>query len=159
MKPGISNRESAVDEDRERRDHPRLDGGAPEPAGGPPDEAALAGESQTSHKAGVRSIARKTAEARHADRSAPASRKVAGAFGAEPGPPTERDNARSSHPGRQRRETAPTAENEEEGAAENPALEQTAAENPALEQTDEERDAMTQPVRPRAGRRGRRTTL
>jgi hypothetical protein len=150
MKPGISNRESAADEARERREHPRLDGGAPEPVGGPPDEAALAGESQTSHKAGVRSIARKTAEARHADRSAPASRKVAGAFGAEPGEPTPRDSDRSSHPGRQRRE-APQSEAETDR--------DDVDTNPALEQTDAERDATSQPVRPRGGRRGKRTTL
>jgi hypothetical protein len=148
MKPGISNRESAADEARERREHPRLDGGAPEPAGGPPDEAALAGESQTSHKAGVRSIARKTAEARHADRSAPASRKVAGAFGAEPGDPTPRDSDRSSHPGRQRHDTRRAAADGEDTDR-----------SPALEQTDAERDAMSQPVRPRHGRGGRRTTL
>jgi hypothetical protein len=38
----------------------------------------------TSHKAGSRSIAQKEAASRYADRSMPASRKVAGAFGKEP---------------------------------------------------------------------------
>jgi hypothetical protein len=39
---------------------------------------------RTSHKAGSRSIAQKEAESRYHDRSMPASRKVAGAFGKEP---------------------------------------------------------------------------
>jgi hypothetical protein len=39
---------------------------------------------QTAHKAGSRSIAQKEADSRYPDRSMPASRKVAGAFGKEP---------------------------------------------------------------------------
>ena len=40
---------------------------------------------QMSHKAGSRSIAQKEAESRYPDRSVPASSKVAGALGREPG--------------------------------------------------------------------------
>ena len=39
---------------------------------------------QTSHKAGSRSIAQKEDGVRYPDRSAPATHKVAGAFGKEP---------------------------------------------------------------------------
>jgi hypothetical protein len=85
---GISNRESARDEARERRDHPPLDAGSPPPE----DAAGRVGEQplqdtrdrHTSHKAGSRSIAQKEATSRYPDRSMPASRKVAGAFGKEP---------------------------------------------------------------------------
>lgn len=85
---GISNRETAREEADERREHPPVDTGPP-----PPEDAAgrigeLPGEdlreSQTSHKAGSRSIAQKTEEARYADRSEPPARKVPGAFGKEP---------------------------------------------------------------------------
>ncbi len=85
---GISNRESADDEALERRQHPPLDTGSPAPE----DAAGRVGEQpltdtrdrHTSHKAGSRSIAQKEAESRYPDRSMPASRKVAGAFGREP---------------------------------------------------------------------------
>src|SRR5437763_5114841 len=85
---GISNRESDVDEAREREEHPPLDTNSPPPE----DAAGRVGEEplgdnrdrHTSHKAGSRSIAQKEAESRYPDRSMPASRKVAGAFGKEP---------------------------------------------------------------------------
>ena len=87
-KMGISNREPAEAEDRERREHPPIDAGSPPPQ----DAAGRVGEEpmgevpnrQTSHKAGSRSIAQKEESARYPDRSAPPSRKVAGAFGKEP---------------------------------------------------------------------------
>lgn len=86
---GISNRESARDERSDRLAHPPVDTSSPPPE----DAAGNVGEQpiedysdrQTSHKAGSRSIAQKEAESRYPDRSMPASRKVAGAFGKEPG--------------------------------------------------------------------------
>jgi hypothetical protein len=93
---GISNRETAQDEAEERREHPPLDTGSPSPQ----DAAGRIGEQpledtrdrHTSHKAGSRSIAQKESESKYADRSMPASRKVAGAFGREPAPPPENDS-------------------------------------------------------------------
>jgi hypothetical protein len=87
-KVGISNRESAEAEDRERQEHPPIDRESPPPQ----DAAGRVGElpleevpnRQTSHKAGSRSIAQKEDGARYPDRSAPATHKVAGAFGKEP---------------------------------------------------------------------------
>jgi hypothetical protein len=88
-KTGISNRESADEESAERAAHPPVDTGSPPPE----DAAGNVGEQattdydgrQTAHKAGSRSIAQKEAEARYPDRSMPPARKVAGAFGKEPG--------------------------------------------------------------------------
>lgn len=85
---GISNRESAEAEDRERREHAPVSTDSPPPQ----DAAGRVGElpmeevpnRHTSHKAGSRSIAQKEDRARYPDRSAPPSRKVAGAFGKEP---------------------------------------------------------------------------
>lgn len=85
---GISNRESADDEAKERTEHPPVDTNSPPPQ----DAAGRVGEEpltdtrdrHTSHKAGSRSIAQKEAGARYPDRSAPPSRKVDGAFGREP---------------------------------------------------------------------------
>jgi hypothetical protein len=92
---GISNRESAGEEAQERREHPPIETGspAPEDAAGRKGEEPLQDtrDRHTSHKAGSRSIAQKEAESKYADRSMPASRKVAGAFGREPGGPSERD--------------------------------------------------------------------
>jgi hypothetical protein len=86
--PGISNRESAADEAKGRQQHPPLDAGSPAPqdAAGREGEQPLADtrDRHTSHKAGSRSIAQKEAASRYPDRSMPASRKVAGAFGREP---------------------------------------------------------------------------
>lgn len=98
---GISNRESAGQEAAERAAHPPVDGGRP----GPDDVSGRTGDAplerhrdgQTSHKAGSRSVERKMSETRHADHSAPASRKVAGAFGREHGG-TPRDHEQTSHP-------------------------------------------------------------
>jgi len=85
---GISNRETPEQEEQERHDHPPVDRDSPPPqdAAGHVGEAPLeeVPNRQTSHKAGSRSIAIKEAGVRYPDRSAPASRKVAGAFGAEP---------------------------------------------------------------------------
>lgn len=88
QKPGISNRESAADERAEREAHPPVDTSASPPE----DTAGRVGEQpiddqndlQTSHKAGSRSMAQKEADSRYPDRSMPASKKVAGAFGKEP---------------------------------------------------------------------------
>jgi len=84
---GISNRESPQDEAQERQEHPPLDTSspAPEDAAGRVGEQPLEDRSDrhTSHKAGSKSIAQKEAEAKYPDRSMPASRKVAGAFGKE----------------------------------------------------------------------------
>lgn len=85
---GISNRESPGEESAERAAHPPVDTDSP-----PPEDAAGRvgeqsnddhGDLQTSHKAGSRSMAQKEAESRDPNRSMPASRKVAGAFGKEP---------------------------------------------------------------------------
>jgi hypothetical protein len=88
---GISNRESAADEAKERREHPPRTEEAPpvEDVSGRQGEASLdeVGSYQTSHKAGSRSIAQKEERTRYPDRSMPASRKVGGAFGAEPREP------------------------------------------------------------------------
>jgi len=85
---GISNRESDVEEAREREAHPPIETNSPPPQ----DAAGRVGEEpledmsdrHTSHKAGSRSIAQKEAESKYPDRSMPASRKVGGAFGREP---------------------------------------------------------------------------
>jgi hypothetical protein len=85
---GISNRETARQEDEERRRFPAIESRSPEPQ----DAAGRVGEQpledtrdrHTSHKAGSRSIAQKEAASQYADRSMPATRKVDGAFGKEP---------------------------------------------------------------------------
>ena len=85
---GISNRETATQEQKERHAHPPIDVGPPPPedaAGRVGDvETATTDGIQTSHKAGSRSIAQKEDEARYPDRSMPPTRKAAGAFGKEP---------------------------------------------------------------------------
>jgi hypothetical protein len=91
---GISNRESAESEARERRIFPPIETGRPpaEDASGRSEERPLTNTgSQTSHKAGSRSVAQKESGSRHADHSVPAARKVAGAYGKEPGAPRRRD--------------------------------------------------------------------
>ncbi len=87
-KPGISNRESAREEAEERREHPPTSPDAPpreQDAAGREGEDPLTSrrDRQTSHKAGSRSMAQKEAESKYADRSHPASHKVAGASGKE----------------------------------------------------------------------------
>jgi hypothetical protein len=86
---GISNRETAAQESKERREFPPI---APDAAPVEQDAAGRVGERHpeknegrhTSHKAGSRSIAQKEAESKYADRSHPSSHKVAGADGREP---------------------------------------------------------------------------
>ena len=88
---GISNRESAAEEARDREEHPPVNTGSPEPQ----DAAGRVGEDpltdlndrHTSHKAGSRSIAQKEGNTRYPDRGMPAAHKVAGAFGKEPKEP------------------------------------------------------------------------
>jgi hypothetical protein len=102
---GISNRQSSEEEARHRAEHPSLDAGSPPPS----DAAGRVGERpledrrdrHTSHKAGSRSIAQKEDGSRYPDRSMPAARKVAGAFGQEPDGPAARDREQSSHPSRE----------------------------------------------------------
>jgi hypothetical protein len=85
---GISNRESDAEEAKEREEFPPVDTNSPPPE----DAAGRVGEEplqdmsdrHTSHKAGSRSIAQKEAGSKYPDRSMPAARKVAGAFGEEP---------------------------------------------------------------------------
>ena len=87
---GISNRESSAEEQQERQEHPPITPDAPpveqDAAGdeGERDSANNEGR-HTSHKAGSRSIAQKEAGSKYADRSHPASHKVAGADGREQG--------------------------------------------------------------------------
>jgi len=85
---GISNRETASQEQAERQALPPVDVGPPPPqdaAGNVGDAStATADGMQTSHKAGSRSVAQKEDETRYPDRSVPPSRKAAGAFGKEP---------------------------------------------------------------------------
>jgi hypothetical protein len=82
---GISNRETAAEEAREREQYPPVE----TPTEAAPDAEGAAGQEavvdlQTSHKAGSRSDAQKQQETRHPDGPAPPSNKVAGAFGKEP---------------------------------------------------------------------------
>ena len=86
---GISNRESAQEENEERQQFPSRTPDSPpreQDAAGREGEKPLEdlSDRHTSHKAGSRSIAQKEAESKYADRSHPASHKVAGAFGEEP---------------------------------------------------------------------------
>ena len=85
---GISNRESFSEEQQERMEFPPVRPDTPpveQDAGGDEGERASADNDgrHTSHKAGSRSIAQKEADSKYADRSHPASRKVAGADGRE----------------------------------------------------------------------------
>jgi hypothetical protein len=85
---GISNRLPPEVEAQELEEFPPVNTNSPPPE----DAAGRVGEEpledrrdrHTSHKAGSRSIAQKEAGARYPDRSMPAARKVAGAFGREP---------------------------------------------------------------------------
>ena len=84
---GISNRETPREEAEERQEFPpvRFDPPAQDVAGRVGESAVENTDgSQTSHKAGSRSVAQKEAESKYADRSHPASHKVDGAFGREP---------------------------------------------------------------------------
>lgn len=102
---GISNRMSAGDEARDQKRHPPIDAGSPpaEDAAGRKGERLTSRRGQTSHKAGSRSIAQKQANTRYPDRSMPAARKTAGAFGREPGRASAtRARAGTSRPKRKR---------------------------------------------------------
>ena len=86
---GISNRESAEEEQRERQQFPSRTPDSPpreQDAAGREGEEPLEdlSDRHTSHKAVSRSIAQKEAESKYADRGHPASHKVAGAHGEEP---------------------------------------------------------------------------
>lgn len=86
---GISNRETAAEETRERREFPSTTPDSPpevQDAAGRRGEAQITdySDTHTAHKAGSRSVAQKEAESKYADRGHPASHKVAGAFGEEP---------------------------------------------------------------------------
>jgi hypothetical protein len=88
QRTGISNRETAIEEQAERQAHPPVDPSPPPPV----DAAGRVGDAQTatfdggqtSHKAGSRAAAKKEDEARYPDHSMPPSRKASGAFGKEP---------------------------------------------------------------------------
>jgi len=85
-RPGISNRESADQEARERAEHPPLDPSAP-----PAEDAAGRGDDgnddrtgeQSSSKTGVRSSGQKMGATRYGQSPMPQTDKVAGAFGKE----------------------------------------------------------------------------
>lgn len=98
---GISNRETPAEEEQERRAHPPVNPASPPPedAGGAVGEREYSRDGRhTSHKAGSRSVAQKEAGSKYADKSTPASRKVAGAFARESKDATARDRAASLHP-------------------------------------------------------------
>jgi hypothetical protein len=86
---GISNREDADAEQKERDANPSR---TPDAAPAPQDAAGRSGDEgpvddqneQTSHKGGSRSTAQKAGGTRYAEGSMPATRKVPGAFGSEP---------------------------------------------------------------------------
>ena len=78
---GISNRETPEQEAHEREQHPQTPPDAP-PADNPgPEDDRM--DRQTSNKTGTKSFSQKEDGARHIDRPAPPSEKVAGAFGKE----------------------------------------------------------------------------
>jgi hypothetical protein len=83
---GISNRESAAEETEERQRHPARPASDKSSFDLPDRDdtpASEAGDSQTSAKAGSRSMAQKEAESKYANRPHPGSEKVDGAFGRE----------------------------------------------------------------------------
>lgn len=83
-KPGISNRESADEEARDRAAHPPLTPPARESDPQPTEVHRDIDDSrQTARKEGVRSSAQKEATARHVDEPQPAAKKVPGASGRE----------------------------------------------------------------------------
>ena len=98
---GISSRETPAEEERERRTHPAVDPASPPPedAGGAVGERDYSRDGRhTSHKAGSRSVAQKEAGSKYADKSMPATRKVAGAYARESREASARDRAASLHP-------------------------------------------------------------
>ena len=97
---GISNRESAGEEAREREEFPPIQEGRPLPedaSGHPsPDSPDAVRDGHTSHKAGSHSIAEKESNTRYPDRSMPPTHKVAGAFGREPSPERQDPNRKNA---------------------------------------------------------------
>jgi hypothetical protein len=79
---GISNRETPDEEARGRAHHPAGAPDAPPESDGQGDMS----DRELSNKVGTRSNAQKQAGTRHAERPAPPSQKVAGAFGKEARP-------------------------------------------------------------------------
>src|SRR5687767_9065152 len=112
---GISNRQPADEEARDRAALRPLDPQSPPPsdAAGRTGEEPLADlrDRHTSHKAGSRSVAQKESGSRYSDHSMPAARKVSGAFGREPDGPTDRDQKGSSHPPRGAADRPPAKRN------------------------------------------------
>jgi hypothetical protein len=90
---GISNRQPPEVEEEQRHEFPPVDRESPPPQ----DAAGRVGEEpmtetpdrQTSHKRGMQSIAQKEEGSKYSDRPMPQTRKVAGAFGKEPGEPEQ----------------------------------------------------------------------
>jgi len=81
---GISNRESPDEEAREREEHPPLETeDASADVADQSGEEAIGGDRQTSQKTGSRSGGQKADGSKYADRPAPASSRVGGAFGKE----------------------------------------------------------------------------
>ena len=102
---GISNRQTPAEEAQGRHEFPPINPESPPPedAGGSIGELGSSRSGrQTSHKAGSRSVEQKMARSKYADRSTPASRKVAGAFAQETTRPLPRDRKGTSHPARAR---------------------------------------------------------
>ena len=90
--PGISNRESAREEEEERERLPPTQSGAAG-TGDAVDDDAPAGDTtneQASAKSGSRSGAQKAADSKYVNRPHPASEKTEGAFGRESGGSNER---------------------------------------------------------------------
>lgn len=84
-KPGISNRESADEEARDRASHPPLTPPARETEPHPAEVNREGADEnlQTAQKEGVRSGAQKAATSRHGDQPQPAANKKPGASGRE----------------------------------------------------------------------------
>ena len=80
---GISNRESAAEEQEERERLRAQDESPNADARG--DGGGVGENEQTSSKKGSRSSAQKAADSKYVDRPHPAAEKVEGAFGREPG--------------------------------------------------------------------------
>ena len=81
FKVGISNRETAEEEARERQANPaELEGGETQPQ----DDRPATHDGQSSSKSGTKASAQKRDTTRHTENTAPAAAKVQGAFGKEP---------------------------------------------------------------------------
>jgi hypothetical protein len=82
-KPGISNRETADEEARDRAAHPPITPPARETEPDPADlnRGGVGENLQTARKEGARAGAQKAAAARHGEQPQPAAKKVPGASG------------------------------------------------------------------------------